>query len=102
MRCSGTPDGGSLASRPSRARATREVQGSAMSDITDLPLSGVRILDCVDGPLQGVGRILADLGADVIRVEPPAGSPARHDGQLVDEVSLTFAVRNANKHGAAL
>jgi len=74
-----------------------------MSEITtDLPLSGVRILDCVDGPLQGVGRILADLGADVIRVEPPVGSPARHDGQLVDEVSLTFAVRNANKHGAAL
>jgi len=63
----------------------------------ELPLTGLRVLDCVDGPLQSVGRIYADLGAEVIRVEPTAGSPARSQGLMVAGVSLTFAVRNANK-----
>lgn len=39
---------------------------------------GLRVLDCASlahGPT--VGTLLADLGADVIRVEPPGGDPAR-------------------------
>jgi crotonobetainyl-CoA:carnitine CoA-transferase CaiB-like acyl-CoA transferase len=62
-----------------------------------LPLNGIRVVDAVDGPLQSVGRILADLGAEVIRVERPGGSPARAEGQVYGGVSLTFAARNANK-----
>ena len=43
-----------------------------------LPLSGVRVLDfghTVMGPTAGL--ILADLGADVIRIEPVTGDPTR-------------------------
>lgn len=63
----------------------------------DLPLTGIRILDAVDGPLQTVGRMLSDLGAEVLRVERPGGSPARGAGVVVEGQSLTFALRNAGK-----
>jgi crotonobetainyl-CoA:carnitine CoA-transferase CaiB-like acyl-CoA transferase len=69
--------------------------------IQELPLHGVRVVDAVDGPLQSVGRILADLGADVLRLEPPGGSTARGDGVLHGDQSLTFAIRNANKASVA-
>src|SRR3954463_5893642 len=49
-------------------------------------LSGVRVVDCADGKGETCGRFLADLGADVIRVEPPGGPRARR-------------LRNANKRG---
>jgi crotonobetainyl-CoA:carnitine CoA-transferase CaiB-like acyl-CoA transferase len=62
-----------------------------------LPLNGVRILDVAAGRLQTVGRMLADLGAEVLRVEPAEGSPDRRSGVVDDGVSLTFATRNANK-----
>jgi crotonobetainyl-CoA:carnitine CoA-transferase CaiB-like acyl-CoA transferase len=68
-----------------------------VTSFDDLPLSAVRVLDVVDGRLQGVGRLLADLGAEVIRVEPPGGSPDRRSGVMNGDTSLTFAVRNANK-----
>ncbi|MCU1482790.1 MAG: hypothetical protein JWQ19_3576 [Subtercola sp.] len=64
---------------------------------SDLPLTGVRIIDCVEGPLQSVGRLLADLGAEVVRVEPPGGSPARKRGLQHGGISLTFLAQNANK-----
>lgn len=68
----------------------------------DRPLAGIRIIDIVDGPLQTTGRILADLGAEVIRVEPLGGAPARRGGAVVDGRSLTFELRNAGKRGVAL
>ena len=40
-------------------------------------LEGVRVLDLTDERGLLAGRILADLGADVVQVEPPDGSPAR-------------------------
>jgi crotonobetainyl-CoA:carnitine CoA-transferase CaiB-like acyl-CoA transferase len=63
-------------------------------------LSGYRVLDLTDERGLMAGRILADLGADVVQVEPPAGSPARrvapHDG---DQRSLFFDAYAANKRG---
>lgn len=71
---------------------------SQPGDVTiDRPLTGIRVVDAVDGPLQTVGRILADLGAEVLRIEGPAGSPARRSGKTHGDTSLTFAVRNAGK-----
>jgi crotonobetainyl-CoA:carnitine CoA-transferase CaiB-like acyl-CoA transferase len=67
-----------------------------------LPLSGVRVLDVADGRLQTVGRMLADLGAEVVRAEPTGGSPDRRSGVVDDGVSLTFATRNANKRSIAV
>lgn len=47
--------------------------------VTDQPLAGLRVLDMSSlamGPLAG--QILGDYGADVIKVEPPAGDAFRH------------------------
>ena len=44
-------------------------------------LEPYRVLDCTGQLGWLAGRILADLGADVIKIEPPGGSPsARPDG----------------------
>lgn len=49
-----------------------------MSAAADLPLAGIRVLDfghTVMGP--SCGLVLADLGADVVRIEPPGGDRTR-------------------------
>jgi crotonobetainyl-CoA:carnitine CoA-transferase CaiB-like acyl-CoA transferase len=69
--------------------------------VTPLPLTGLRVVDLADewGPLTG--RMLADLGATVIRVEPPSGAPSRSFPPFApDGSSLWFAFRNGNKLGA--
>ena len=68
-----------------------------MTDTVDPPLAGVRVLDLADGEFQMVGRYLADLGADVLRVEPPGGSADRNAGVLSGDTSLTFEIANATK-----
>lgn len=45
-----------------------------------MPLSPYRVLDLADEPGMLGGQLLADLGADVIAVEPPGGSSARQRG----------------------
>jgi crotonobetainyl-CoA:carnitine CoA-transferase CaiB-like acyl-CoA transferase len=71
------------------------------------PLAHVRVVDCTD--LRGAlaGRLLADLGADVIKVEPPEGDAGRMrppfaGGVAAPDRSLTFLYRNANKRGAVI
>ena len=71
------------------------------SPAPDLPLAGVRVVDLAEGHFQGVGRQLADLGAEVLRIEPPGGSADRQGGVRSAGTSLTFAVLNANKSGAS-
>src|ERR1044071_9164797 len=46
-------------------------------------LSGLRVLDVRDHRGQLAGQILADLGAEVILVERPGGSPSRRLGPFV-------------------
>ena len=65
------------------------------SGTSGLPLSTLRVLDLTEDAAEWSGRILADLGAEVIRVEPPGGSPGRRD-------QVGFALRNANKAGVVL
>ncbi|RAY16174.1 CoA transferase [Actinomadura craniellae] len=67
-----------------------------------LPLAGLRVVDMADGGAETCGRYLADLGADVIRVEPPGGAPSRRRQPRHGGVSLHFATRNANKRGVAV
>ena len=50
-------------------------------------LSDLRVLDLTDERGFLAGKILADLGADVIKVEPPGGDCAR-EGEEVLEVIL--------------
>jgi crotonobetainyl-CoA:carnitine CoA-transferase CaiB-like acyl-CoA transferase len=66
-----------------------------MSRTSQAPLAGLRIVDMADEQGELCGRFLADLGADVIRVEPPGGARSRRR-------PLSFAVRNANKRGITL
>jgi crotonobetainyl-CoA:carnitine CoA-transferase CaiB-like acyl-CoA transferase len=70
-------------------------------------LSGLRILDLTGPEGQNAGRYLADLGADVVLVEPPQGSASRrmapHARAGADpERSLYFLHANSNKRGIVL
>jgi crotonobetainyl-CoA:carnitine CoA-transferase CaiB-like acyl-CoA transferase len=40
-------------------------------------LAGYHVLDLTDGESWICGKVLADLGADVIKIEPPGGKPGR-------------------------
>ena len=60
------------------------------------------MLDLCDSDADAVTRLLADLGADVLKVEPPGGSPARSDRPTLGGVSIPFALHNANKRSAIL
>ena len=65
-------------------------------------LNSMRVLDLCDGDADAVTRLLADLGADVLKIEPPGGGPARTTPPTVGGVSVPFALHNANKRTAVL
>ena len=71
------------------------------------PLGHLRVVDLTD--LRGAlaGRMLADLGAEVVKVEPPGGDAGRlrapfAGGIAAPDRSLPFLYRNANKRGAVI
>jgi crotonobetainyl-CoA:carnitine CoA-transferase CaiB-like acyl-CoA transferase len=70
-------------------------------------LSPYRVLDLTDERADLAGFILAGLGADVIKVEPPGGAPARHDPPLAPGepdalASLRFHAYNRGKRSVVL
>jgi crotonobetainyl-CoA:carnitine CoA-transferase CaiB-like acyl-CoA transferase len=65
-------------------------------------LAGMRVLDLCDGDADAVTRLLADLGADVLKVEQPGGNAARTQRPTLDGVSIPFALHNANKRAVVL
>jgi crotonobetainyl-CoA:carnitine CoA-transferase CaiB-like acyl-CoA transferase len=65
-------------------------------------LASVRVLDVGAPECDGVARLLADLGAEVLKVEPPGGSAARTAAPNVGGTGIPFALNNANKHCIAL
>ena len=71
------------------------------------PLADVRVLDASGAIGHYAGRLLADLGADVIKVEPPEGDPARLYAPLIPDIEapesgLQYLLLNANKRSVAL
>lgn len=67
------------------------------------PLEGIRVLDfsrVVAGPFAG--RLLADLGADVVKIEPPDGDNTRIHGHKVAGISGYFNQQNAGKRNISL
>ena len=80
--------------------------GSAHPEGEDsiVPLEGVRVADFsqnLAGPFAG--QILGDMGADVVKVEPPGGDPARAWGPpFVGGQSHLFQVVNRNKRSVVL
>ena len=70
-------------------------------------LEGLRVLDLTEREGHLCGRLLADLGAEVIKVEPPQGDPLRHLGPFKGDVPdrescLPFINLNTNKLGVAI
>ncbi len=65
-------------------------------------LTSLRVLDLAGEDGDAVTRLLADLGADVLKVEPPGGSPSRSRPPTLCGTSLRFALHNANKRSTVL
>ncbi len=70
-------------------------------------LSRYRVIDMADDRGIFCGRVLGDLGADVIKVEPPWGDPARRQGPFFQddpgpENSLFWQAYACNKRGVTL
>src|ERR1700712_3422117 len=71
------------------------------------PLAGLRILELADEKGQFCGKLVGDLGADVVKIEPPSGERCRHIGPFLDDIphperSLSFWYYNTSKRGITL
>ncbi|HEY5266216.1 MAG TPA: CoA transferase [Acidimicrobiales bacterium] len=67
------------------------------------PLSDVNVIEAssyVSGPIASLN--LADLGANVLKVEPPRGDPMRNFGVRHEGISLSFAACNVGKDSVTL
>ena len=71
--------------------------------MTQRPLDGIRVLDftrVLSGP--HATRMLCDLGADVIKVEPPEGDITRMTNPRVNGLATYFVQQNAGKRNISL
>ncbi len=73
-----------------------------MASDFERPLAGIRVIDQADENGEMCGRLLADLGAEVIRVEPPGGAASRRLPPFHGDISLYFTVRNLGKKSVTL
>jgi crotonobetainyl-CoA:carnitine CoA-transferase CaiB-like acyl-CoA transferase len=81
---------------PSRARSVPAAAAAG-------PLAGLRIVDAsmaAVGPWAGA--LLGQLGADVVKVEPPAGDMIRHIMPETNGLSTTYLAMNVTKRGVVL
>jgi crotonobetainyl-CoA:carnitine CoA-transferase CaiB-like acyl-CoA transferase len=90
------------APRPDRPPARAKDQSGAPG-----PLDGLRVLELCDEKGQFCGKLMGDLGADVIKIEPPGGEATRSVGPFLDdrpgrERSLAFWHYNTSKRGVTL
>ncbi|MCW2498444.1 MAG: frc 8 [Frankiales bacterium] len=72
------------------------------------PYTGLRVVELAEDPAgEYTGKLLADLGADVVKVEPPEGAASRGvgpfaEGQTGPEASLAFRAYNSTKKSVVL
>src|SRR5687767_15721738 len=67
------------------------------------PLAGIRVIELANfiaGPL--CGTLLADMGADVIKIEPPQGDMSRATPPIRNGESVSFTALNRNKRSLVL
>src|SRR4029079_1228101 len=70
-------------------------------------LHGTRVLDLTGEPGFLAGMLLAELGADVVKIEPPGGDPTRRRPPFWDnaedpERAIAWLALNASKRGITL
>src|SRR5260370_18522728 len=70
-------------------------------------LTGVRVIELASERIAFAGKLLADMGADVILVEPPGGDPARGYPPFLDDTpgpdrSLWWWHYHTSKRGVVL
>jgi len=66
-------------------------------------LSGIRVIEFAQNiAIPQCGRILAGMGADVVKVEPPSGDAMRGSGQLAPMEAPAYACINPGKRSIAL
>ena len=76
--------------------------------MADRALEGVRVIEFTDETGSYCGKLLADLGAEVIKIEPPGGGFERGAGPFVaghegePDASLAFWVHNTSKKSVVL
>lgn len=79
-----------------------------MAGEPELLFEGLRVIELAGDPAgEMVGKVLAEMGADVVKVEPPDGSPTRAVGPFVSghtdaDHSLSFWYYNTNKRSLVL
>lgn len=72
------------------------------------PLAGLKVIEWAEDPGgEFAGRLLAEMGAQVLKLEPPEGSPTRAvgpfaKGEAGPDTSLNFWYYNSNKQSAVL
>src|SRR4029434_266101 len=67
------------------------------------PLAGIRVIELANfiaGPLAGT--LLADMGADVIKIEPPQGDMGRATPPIRNGEGVSFVALNRNKRSLVL
>ncbi len=79
----------------------------AVPEVAPAALADIRVLDLTTNYSAYAGRLLADLGADVVRVEPPDGSPVRalvplQQGPDGETFSFAHAFLDAGKRSVTL
>ncbi|MBN8908401.1 MAG: CoA transferase [Rhodospirillales bacterium] len=70
-------------------------------------LAGLRVIEVADERAEYTGLLLAGLGAEVIKIEPPEGNATRRIGPFLDDEpgpdrSLFFWTYNRNKRSVVL
>jgi crotonobetainyl-CoA:carnitine CoA-transferase CaiB-like acyl-CoA transferase len=79
-----------------------------MSNPLERPYAGLKVIELAEDPAgEMTGHLLAGMGADVIKIEPPEGSPTRKigpwaKGVVGPDTSLTYWYYNSDKRSAVV
>src|ERR1700735_3099469 len=81
--------------------------GEMMGDAGPGMLAGLRVIEIADERAEYTGLLLAGLGCDVVKIEPPEGNATRRIGPFLNdetgvEQSLFFWNYNRNKKSVVL
>jgi crotonobetainyl-CoA:carnitine CoA-transferase CaiB-like acyl-CoA transferase len=91
----------------SNANVIERGPGEMMGNAGPGMLAGLRVIEVADERAEYTGLLLAGLGAEVVKVEPPEGNATRRIGPFLDdepglERSLFFWNYNRNKKSVVL